>query len=55
MDALLYDPCLAATQPYGDTVLTFDYIRSHWPEFEIVGSDVNPADEYQIVVHLKAV
>lgn len=40
---------------YGDACMSLDFIRKTWPEWEIVHTDLNIVDPYQIVVCLKPV
>jgi SAM-dependent methyltransferase len=38
---------------YGDASFSFDYIRTHWLEWKLVGYDVSLLDPYQTIVFLK--
>lgn len=40
---------------YGDTSMTLDYIRQHWTDWKIAGTDFNPSDPWQILVFLQPV
>jgi SAM-dependent methyltransferase len=37
---------------WGDTSMSLDYMRTHWPSFRIHGSLVDPVDPYQRLVFL---
>ncbi|MCE4540912.1 MULTISPECIES: bifunctional 2-polyprenyl-6-hydroxyphenol methylase/3-demethylubiquinol 3-O-methyltransferase UbiG [unclassified Caballeronia] len=38
---------------YGDASFSFDYLRTHWPDWEFVGYDVCLLDPYQTIIFLK--
>lgn len=40
---------------YGDTVMSVDFIRKTWPEWEVVHVDLNLIDPYQLLVFLRPV
>ncbi len=38
---------------YGDASFSLDYVRAHWTDWELIGTDVNLLDPYQSIIFLK--